>query len=75
MIYCDIQLFDAQQIIYDENKKVLAVVPLHLLGEALVNYAEGQQVVLNGYEEIVQGVIEQAKLIDKNIEIEVNENV
>mgnify|MGYP003479886344 CR=1 FL=1 len=30
---------------------------------------------LNGYEEIVQGVIEQAKLIDKNIEIEVSENV
>ena len=76
-IFCEIQLFDAHQIIKNaETREVVAVTELPKLGKALAAICnETDTVLLAGQLEIIENVIKQAKEINENIRIEVIKNV
>lgn len=72
-LVCDIQLFDQHQIVRNlETGKVLMICELPNLGNNLATICNEDDIIyLKGYEEIIQGIIKQAKEKNENIRIEV----
>ena len=76
MIHCYINPFDMYQLIFNENKEVICTSTMSTLGEDLALFGKNKKIIIGGPIATMNNTIaEIAKEYDKNLEIEVIQNV